>query len=424
MTNQIIEHTPERRLSDGLDYYKFPMGQQAFEKYPDADVTFTMKNRDSDYPLSKYVDTDELEARLEAIQTLGFTDEEIGYLESLETRLGTPRFSDDYLNYLSAIKMSEIAISNDPQTGDLHIETTGKWPAVSLWETVVMSEVNELYYQNLMKDLGLNVEDVWKEGDRRLDEKIAKLQNTNVKFADFGTRRRFSAAWHSHVVERLSKELPDNFIGTSNPWLAYKFDLTPIGTYAHEMPMAYAALASKEGRNPLDGHTQMMQDWFDRYGVEGSIGLTDTFTSDFFFSDFTPEQAAEWRGLRHDSGDPTEFGERVIQFYKERGIDPKTKTLIFSDGLDIDTILELQETFEGRIDILFGWGTTLMNDLGLRPNNFVMKATSVNGEPTVKLSDVAGKHTGPADEVSRYADLAAARAAVERSFDSSMAVTA
>lgn len=210
-------------------------------------------------------------------------------------------------------------------------------------------------------------------------------------------------------MTRLAKELPENFVGTSNPWLAYKHDLPAVGTYAHEMPMVYSALADSNDQNPLDGHGLMMRDWFKRYGKDLSIALTDTFTSEFFFNDFTQEQAEQWRGLRHDSGDPIVFGEQAIETYCSRGIDPTTKTIVFSDGLDIETILDLNTHFEGRVQLLFGWGTSLMNDLGLRPNNFVMKATAVEHTPTVKLSDAAGKHTGPIEQTTRYANLVTAR---------------
>lgn len=419
MTERLTSPTPEikRTLSDGLDFYKLTMGQLALERFADTSVTFTMKNRAGEHPLSQYIDPTVLQARLTAIRDQGFTPEEITFYAGIENQKGEARFDEQYLDFLADLKLSDVQVTINPETGDLHVESTGAWANVSLWETVVMSEINELYYENLVKENGLDIEEVWAEGDRRLTQKIERLKNSDIKFADFGTRRRFSAAWQSHAVERLANELPDNFVGTSNPWFAYKFGLAPIGTYAHEMPMVYAAAADKEGKNPLDGHATMMDDWFERYDTDLSIALTDTFTSEFFFSDFTPEQAAKWRGLRHDSGDPIEFGERAIRFYEENDIDPTTKTIVFSDGLDIDTIFELHEHFKGRVNVLFGWGTSLMNDMGLRANNFVMKATDVEDTSTVKLSDVAGKHTGPEEQVNRYIDLVEARNQVNAAFE-------
>jgi nicotinate phosphoribosyltransferase len=403
LSNPEYTARPERHLSDSLDYYKLTMGQVALERFPEAQVTFTMKNRAGDYPLSQYVDIDALNARFETIIDQGFTAEEIAYFAGLKAQNGEARFDQAYLDFLADVQLPAVNVKLNPETNDLDITSTGKWAAVSLWETVVMSEVNEQYYANLIKAQGMTTEAVWTEGNRRLDEKIAILKNRpDIKFSDFGTRRRFSAAWHDHTIGRLANELPDNFIGTSNPWFAYKYDIAPIGTYAHEMPMVYAAMADKEGQNPLEGHTAMMADWYERYGEDLSIALTDTFTSEYFFADFTKEQAETWRGLRHDSGDPITFGERAIEFYKENAVNPTTKTIVFSDGLDIETIVKLANHFNGRINLMFGWGTTLMNDLGFRANNFVMKATNANGIDTVKLSDNEGKHTGPTKQVNRY----------------------
>lgn len=405
ITSEHQSITPERHLSDGLDFYKLTMGQLALERFPSAEVTFTMKNRASEFPLSQYVDTNELRSRFDEIIEHGFSTEEITYFAGLKAQNGEARFDEQYLDFLANIHLVDVEVTIDEETNDLSISAKGPWANVSLWETVVMSEVNEQYYKGMVKAENLSVEAVWAEGDRRLDEKIASLKaRPDIKFSDFGTRRRFSADWHDHVIGRLAKELPDNFVGTSNPWFAHKYNIAPIGTYAHEMPMVYAGLADKEGRNPLNGHTDMMKDWYDRYGEDLSIALTDTFTSKFFFADFTKEQAEKWRGLRHDSGDPIEFGEQAIKFYEQEGIDPSTKTIVFSDGLDINTIIELADHFAGRIKLMFGWGTTLMNDMGIRANNFVMKATNVNEIDTVKLSDNVGKHTGPIQQVIRYED--------------------
>jgi len=414
------EHIPEieRHLSDGLDFYKLTMGQVALERFPAAEVTFTMKNRAGEFPLSQYVNIDTLKSRFEEITEKGFTAEEIAYFAGIQAQDGTARFDEPYLTFLADLRLSDVDVTIDEETQDLSVHTTGPWASASLWETVVMSEINEQYYTGLMQAQGLNVDEVWEIGDERLSEKIALLKNRpDIKFSDFGTRRRFSAAWQDHTIGRLAKELPNNFVGTSNPWFAHKHDLKPIGTYAHEMPMVYAAIADKNNQNPLNGHHQMMIDWYERYGDDLSTALTDTFTSEFFFSDFSEEQAEQWKGLRHDSGDPIEFGETAIAFYKTHNVDPSTKTLIFSDGLNIETIIQLADHFKGQINIMFGWGTTLMNDMGLRANNFVMKATNVDGIDTVKLSDNIGKHTGPQEQVDRYVALKDARMNVTNAYE-------
>lgn len=388
------------RLSQGLDYYKATMSQLEFIKHPDACVTFELKNR-AENLLSEYIRPEELTARLDTLRQ-GWQPEEIAYLASLQNQDGTAQFSEEYLDYLMDNPLPEVDVHLDAR-GDIAARSSGEWPLVTFWETVVMSELNELYFANKLASEGRSLADIYAEGDRRLDEKIAVLTHRpDIKFADFGTRRRFSYGWQKHVVERVATELPENFVGTSNIYLAHELGLRPIGTYAHELPMVYAALADKAGANPLDGHGAMMRDWQEVYRGDLSTALTDTFTSDFFFADFTNDEANAWKGLRHDSGDPIEFGERVIDFYEKNEIDPITKTIVFSDGLDLPTIIELADHFKGRITVMFGWGTTLTNDLGLKTNNIVMKAVDVDGVGTVKLSDNEGKHTGEADTINQY----------------------
>jgi nicotinate phosphoribosyltransferase len=390
----------EGTVSSGLDFYKPTMSQVAFEKHQEAEVTFTFKNRGKN-KLTDYVDAPELQARLDTRRT-GWNADEIASLASLTHQDGTAIFSEDYLDYLTDNPLPAVDVTLD-EDGDIAIESTGAWPMVTFWETVVMSEINELYFENMIRREEFDLFDIYDEGNRRLDKKIQILQSRpDIQFADFGTRRRFSYKWQNHVIGRLLEECPENFVGTSNVYLAHTFDVPPIGTFAHEMPMVYAGLADKERRNPLDGHNEMLHDWVEAYGDNLSVALTDTFGSEYFFTDFTVEQAEHWKSLRHDSGDPIAFGDRVIEFYEENGINPLEKTIVFSDGLDIDTIVILEDTFKGRINVVFGWGTTLTNGLGLKTNNVVMKATIVDGIQTVKLSDDAEKHTGPEDLVGRY----------------------
>lgn len=393
-----MERGPE--LSKGLDYYKATMGLNEFLKYPDAEVTFTLKNRAPNL-LSEFVTPEELRNRLSELSD-GWRPDEIAYLASLQNQDGKAQFSPEYLDFLMENPLPPVGINYD-ERGDLSVSSTGKLPLVTFWETVIMSEINEIYFKNKLTREGRSLTELYAEGDRRLSEKITLLKDRpDIKFSDFGTRRRFSYDWHRHIVERVTTELPDNFVGTSNIYLANKLGLKPIGTFAHELPMVYAALADKAGNNPLSGHKQMLEDWQKLYGDELSIALTDTFTTDFFFADFTLEQIASWKALRHDSGDPIEFGNKAIEVYQKNGIDPMEKTIVFSDGLDIHEIIRLADYFKGRINVVFGWGTTLTNDLGVKANNFVMKATAVDGIPTVKLSDVAGKHTGPSSKIEQY----------------------
>lgn len=392
-------------ISQGLDYYKATMSQLEYAKHPETEVTFTLKNR-HEAMLSEYVEPEALQRRLETMRS-GWQPEELAYLASLQNQDGTTQFTEEYLDFLADNPLPPVDVSLD-ERGDIATSTTGTWPLVTFWETVIMSELNEMYFENKLSRTGLSLDDLYREGDRHLDEKIALLRTRpDIRFSDFGTRRRFSYAWQKHVIERVATELPDNFVGTSNIYLAYQLGLKPIGTFAHELPMVYAALADKSGKNPLGGHSRVLQDWQEYYRGDLSTVLTDTFTSDFFFADFTPDQAVTWQALRHDSGDPFEFGEKVIDFYQKNDIDPLTKTIVFSDGLDIELIIRLADYFKGRIAAMFGWGTTLTNDLGVKPNNFVMKATLADGVPTVKLSDAEGKHTGPSEKIALYKEKVA-----------------
>jgi nicotinate phosphoribosyltransferase len=388
-------------LSQGLDYYKATMGQLEFEQHPDAEVTFALKNRSPERPLSDYLTPAMVSERLAELER-GWQPEELAYLAGLQNQDGDAQFSAEYLDFLASNDLPPVHVDYD-ETGEIAVNVTGPWPLVTFWETVVMSEMNELYFREKLTREGTDLEALYHEGDQRLDDKIARLRDRpDIKFSDFGTRRRFSYAWQKHVIERIANELPDNFVGTSNIYLAHELGLKPIGTFAHELPMVYCALEDEAGNDPLDGHNRVLQDWQRLYRGDLSTALTDTFTSEFFFADMTPQQAEQWKSLRHDSGDPFEFGDRVIAFYEELGIDPLAKSIVFSDGLDIDHIIELADYFKGKINIMFGWGTTLTNDLGVTPNNIVMKAVAVNGVSTVKLSDNEGKHTGDPEKIEVY----------------------
>lgn len=406
-------------LTTGLDYYKPTMSQLHYHQHPDTEVTFTFKNR-NEQNLTEYVDPAELQARLDDLRYKSWNEEELAFFATLERQDGTPMFAPDYLDYLAENQLPPITVGRDPHTDDLAIQTTGEAPLVTFWETVVMSEVNEMYFENYLVKHGLDPEAVYNEGDRRLSEKIAILQqNPDIKFSDFGTRRHFSFRWQKHVVERLMNECPDNFVGTSNVALARTLQIQPIGTFAHEMPMIYAGIADAKGENIRASHNQFLEDWQTEYNNELSVVLPDTFGTEFFFNDFTLEQAKIWHDIRHDSGDPFNFGDRTIDYYEQMGIDPLDKGIVFSDGLNIKTILQLRDYFKGRINVKFGWGTTLTNDLGLDPLNIVMKATHVRLPETgqeatlVKLSDNEGKHTGPAANIRRYKQIFAAATARE-----------
>ncbi len=181
-----------------------------------------------------------------------------------------------------------------------------------------------------------------------------------------------------------------------------KYGLLPMGTSAHELFMVMACIMGERDEDIRASHNKVLQDWWDEYNWGLSIALTDTFGTDFFFRDMTYEQAKNWKGLRHDSGDPIDFGERAIKFYKDKGIDPREKILIFSDGLDVQTILKISEHFKSRIKVTFGWGTNLTNDLGFKALPIVIKVSEANGKPTVKLTDNLAKAMGRKEDIERY----------------------
>jgi len=374
-------------ILSGLDFYKLTMSQFAWLKAPDAQVTFTLKNRNPKQNLLKHVDIEKLKDRFKTF-SYGFGGGDIEYLKSLKM------FSKQYLNYLyaSMLPTPEVTVRN----GDLHVEVTGAWPLVTFWETVIMSTINDLYFE----DRGPEYRTL---GHTILSQTITALREfPTIKITDFGTRRRFSGEWQSIVIDRLIEELPGQFIGTSNPHWAQVYGIKPIGTFAHELPMVYGAMADAQNKNPLAAHGRMLDDWYKVYGEQLSIALTDTYGSDFFFETFGEERAHAWRGLRHDSGDPYAFANRALRFYNGYGINSRLKTIVFSDGLDLNKILNLNRSYETSFNLMFGWGTGLTNNVGAPALNIVMKATAVNGTGTVKLSDDAGKHTGSKEDIQKY----------------------
>lgn len=379
------------------DFYKFTMGQFVWMgSWERTRVYYAMTCRTKGARLAELIDEEELREQLAHVRTLKFWPDELAFLE------GTKLFGPEYLKSLAKLSLPEPTVT---RVGDgYRIDVEGAWAEAIYWETFILSIVNELYGRGLVRERKDDPAALWDEGDRRLEAKIARLKGSGVRLVEFGTRRRFCRDWQEHVVNVLSAKLPHELMGTSNVALAKRYGLKPTGTMAHELFMVAAAVGFTDTM-VRGSQRRMLDEWWETYQEPLSIALSDTFGSEPFFHDFVGERAAKWKGLRHDSGDPVAFGERVLRFYEEQGIDPKTKTLIFSDGLDVEAILKLQALFSERIGLAFGWGTNLTNDVGLPTLSLVMKATGAGGQPTVKLSDDAGKHSGPPEEVARYARL-------------------
>lgn len=382
-----------RSLLD-IDFYKLTMAQVAWMRHDGVRVKFAFTNRTKDVRIAEHVDIGRVREELAHVRTLRFSREELAYLETLGV------FDPSFLHWLLGLQLPPVSVG--VEDGQFRIEAEGRWPRVTFWETIVLSVVNELYYR-------ATVPQGWGEGPTRLEEKcrfLAQEKYRDVAFAEFGTRRRFQAAWQNYVVDVLGRKkragvLP-GFLGTSNVLLARQFGLRPIGTFAHEMDMVYSGIYHRDDDDIRVSHTSVLVDWWDAYGEPLSIALTDTYGTDFFFRSLSKDQARSWKGLRQDSGNPFVFAEKAIAFYEDNGVDPKTKTIVFSDGLDLIKVCALHARFKDRIGVAFGWGTNLTNDLGHRPLSLVMKAVESNGHPTVKLSDNPAKATGPTGEVERY----------------------
>lgn len=375
-----------------LDYYKLTMGQLAFLSFPEVEIEASFKNRKSNVRLADIIPVERLRSEIEAVLKLQLSKEQISFIKSQGI------FRQEYCDFLHSINrtnsLSKVTV--EVVDGQFDIRTFGKWPIAILWETIVLSIVNELYYEYKYPNFN------YTEGLERLSNKIKVLKkHPRIKFTDFGTRRRASRSWQSLVVNKLRQALPGQFIGTSNVQLAMDYKITPIGTFAHEMPMVASGVWYDTDELLKGSHGRILDMWFDLYGVKLSVALTDTFGTKFFFEDFTG-RANEWNGMRHDSGDPFEFGENVIKYYTSLGINPLDKVIVFSDGLDLEMIIKLEAVFGSRIKVVFGWGTTLTNDLGFETLSIVMKAIRANGNELVKLSDNLNKATGSDVTKSRY----------------------
>ena len=390
------------------DFYKFTMAQLAFKRFPDAQVRYGFKNRTKGVALAEHVPIERLREEIEHVRTLRFTEEELAFLRTCP-RLPEKLFAEEFLSFLGGLRMPEVLIEQDG--GDYRIETAGKWPEAIFWETLILNLVNELYFRAKLEQDGVNedaerLEAFWRGGAERLRDKIARFKLLpDAHVMEFGNRRRFSRSWQETVVNYLMDECPTQLIGTSNVRLAMAYGLKPSGTFAHEMYMIYSGLFRGSEEELRSSHNLVLRHWWEEYGAPLSVALTDTYGSGFFFRDMTPEQAAAWKWLRHDSGDPIAFGERAIAFYEGLGIDAKEKGIVYSDGLDIDVIERIHARFHGRIGLVYGWGTNLTNDLGYKALSLVMKAIEANGNRLVKLSDNPEKATGPADLVELFKRL-------------------
>jgi len=364
------------------DLYKFTMMQAVLHQFPGAQVEYKFKCRTPGVQLAPYVD--EIRAEISRLCSLSFADDELAYMRSL-------RFiKSDFVDFLGLFRLNEKYITIAPLPGgEIDIRVRGPWLHTIMFEIPVLSIISEVYFRNTAPALD------WSEGRQRVQDKVALLQapdQSDLKIADYGTRRRFSRAWQRELLQTLKARLGcadsgGQLTGTSNVLFAKELGLRPMGTMAHEYLQACQAL----GPRLRDTQVFAFEKWAQEYRGDLGIALSDVYGMNAFLSDFDMYFCKLFDGARHDSGDPFTWGERMIGHYRANRCDPRTKLLIFSDGLTIPRCIELFERFHGRIQVAFGVGTNLTNDLGPQPIQIVMKMIACNGQPVAKISDTPGK---------------------------------
>lgn len=368
------------------DLYKFSMGQAIYHQFSDYKTTWSFKCRNKDVHFTKEM-VKEIREQIKAYCELRFTEDELNYLDGIKWIKGS------YIDFLRLWKprYEDFIITDDAECG-LVIETAGTWLNTSMYEIPTLAIVNEVYFR-MQYDYG----ELLSSFKERLDNKYANLRNGHWycgTFSEFGLRRRLSAEAQELVVEKFSHlndtaHCASRFIGTSNVFLAKKYGVTPVGTMAHEWIMCVGQGNHKH--NPAYSNWYALDAWVKEYGVLNGTALTDTITTDCFLEDFQLTFATLFSGVRHDSGDPLVWGEKMIEHYEKLGIDTKTKTLLFSDSLDFEIADKICRHFSKKAKVAFGIGTYLSNDTYVSPLNIVMKTTKCNGQDVAKISDVEGK---------------------------------
>ena len=361
------------------DLYKFSMMQVVLHQFPGAQAEYRFKCRSRGVDLSPYLD--EIRDAVRQLCSLRFRREELDYLRGL-------RFlKSDYVDLLRLFRLDEsfIDIQAAPEVaGGIDIAIRGPWLHTILFEVPVLAIISEVYFRNTPATSDQA------EGLRRLEEKIGLVQHypePEFRISDFGTRRRFSHAWQERVISTLEHDIGDKLTGTSNVYFARKLDLLPLGTMAHEYLQACQAV----GPRLRDSQRFAFDKWAEEYRGDLGIALTDVCGMDAFLRDFDLFFCKLFDGVRHDSGDPFEWGEKMIAHYQRMRVDPRTKSFVYSDSLNVPLCIELYERFKGRCKPAFGLGTNLTNDLGPDPLQIVIKMTRCNGQPVAKISDTPEK---------------------------------
>ncbi len=389
------------------DFYKLLMCQSVFRYKPEARVTFSLINRSKDIRLAELIDEVELREHLDYIRSLSLSRGESTWLRGNTFYGKRQMFRPDFMEWFENMRLPDYHL--EKRDGQYELTFEGTWPEVMLWEIPALTVLMELRGRSVLNRMErFELQVLYARAMTQLWEKVEQLRKVpELRIADFGTRRRHSFLWQDWCVQAMIEGLGKSFIGTSNCLIAMRQEVEAIGTNAHELPMVYAALA-KNDAELAQAPYQVLEDWQEEHDGNLRIILPDTYGTEGFLRK-APHWLAGWTGIRIDSGDPATGAESAIAWWKSRGEDPRRKLVIFSDGLDVDKILELHKQFDGRVRVSFGWGTLLTNDFrglvpddALRPFSLVCKAVAVDGHPTVKLSDNPNKSMGPADQVARY----------------------
>ena len=360
------------------DLYKFTMMQVVLHHFPGAQVEYRFKCRNPDVPLAPFLG--EIKREVRALCGLRFAPRELDYLRRWRF------FKSDYVDLLGLFQLDErfIHISRIAGTTDIDIAIKGPWLHTILFEVPVLAIVSEIYHRNTIAMPDLD------DGRRRLAAKIDQINGVSdpeFRIADYGTRRRFSRAWQDEIITTLQAQIGQKFVGTSNVELALQHGLTPLGTMAHEYLQACQAV----GPRLRDSQVFAFNTWAREYRGDLGIALSDVCGMDAFLRDFDLFFCKLFDGVRHDSGDPFEWGEKLIAHYQRMRIDPRSKTMVFSDSLNVPLAIRLFMYFRGRSQTAFGIGTNLTNDLGYEALQIVIKMTRCNGQPVAKISDEPSK---------------------------------
>jgi len=413
LAKRVYDHTwkldPTVRSLLDTDFYKLLMLQAIHERHANVRTTFSVINRTKRVNLAEVIDEGELREQLDHARTLRFTKRELIWLRGNTFYGKSQIFRPEFLTWLADFRLPEYELRMTG--GELVLEFDAPWSQATMWEIPALSIINELKSRAATRSMGrFELDILYARAKAKLWSKIERLQALEgLRISDFGTRRRHGFLWQSWCVEAMKEGLGDKFVGTSNVLLAMNNDLESIGTNAHELPMVYAALAETD-EELRSAPYRVLQMWRDFYDGNLLIVLPDTYGTAAFLEQ-APDWVADWTGMRPDSKPIMEAGEEIIAWYKSRGRNPKDKLIIFSDGLDIESIELAHRAFAGRIRVSYGWGTNLTNDFRdcasrpmplLDPISLVCKITSVNGAPAVKLSDNLAKATGGRKAIERY----------------------